>query len=130
MTAHIENIRKNIMGTTSFDMRIQGMRKSQDFIVYPMQSGEKNNTIRIQSDHRFGYLNLETGKGELSANYPQYANSARFAMDKATGKSVSFELRNVDNEALRLFIFTTAGNLVGSSVVKSDNSNAINVLNA
>lgn len=126
---YIGNIHKNIMGTTSFDLRVDGMRKNQEFVVYPMQSGDGSQVIRIQSDHRFGYLDLATGKGELSANYPQYANSQRFAIDKATGRTVKFELRNVDNEALRLFIFTTAGNLVGSSVVKCDNSNAINVLN-
>ena len=31
----ISNIHKNCMGTVSFDAKFAGMRKPQDFIVYP-----------------------------------------------------------------------------------------------
>ena len=130
MDAYIGNIHKNIMGTTSFDMRIKGMRKNQEFIVYPVTSGASADRITIHSGHRFGYINLTDGTGEVSANHAQHANSAKFALDKMQGNTVCFSLRGVDVDALRLFIFTTAGNLVGSSVVLTDNGGSINTLNA
>lgn len=130
MEAYIGNIHNNIMGTTSFDMRIQGMRKNQEFIVYPVQSGASADRITIQSGHRFGYINLTDGTGEVSTNHAQYANGQKFAFDKMQGNTVCFSLRGVDVDSLRLFIFTTAGNLVASSVVLTDNGGAINTLNA
>ena len=60
----ITNYKKNIMGTTSFDLKVKGMRKPQDFIVYPIT--EKTDKIRIQSDKKFGEIHLPTGKGILS----------------------------------------------------------------
>ena len=64
----LSNIRKNIMGTTSFDMKYKGMRKMDDFIVYPMSSGATDATIRIQSGSRFGKLDLSTGKCVMAVN--------------------------------------------------------------
>lgn len=64
--ATISKIKSNIMGTTSFDMQLKGMRKEQDFIVYPVQKDQKDKVILIQSDKRIGKINLETGKGIIS----------------------------------------------------------------
>jgi len=125
MEAYLGNIHKNIMGTTSFDLRIKGMRKNQEFIVYPLQSGEQSKEIKIQSSTRIGYLNLETGRGRMSASHQSGAYFIHLQLDTLT----EFQLRNVDNEALRLFIFTTAGSKVGERHVVCDNSSAINVMN-
>lgn len=46
----ITNIRKNRIGTVSFDGKFDGMRKSQDFIVYPMHDGNDTSTALVQSD--------------------------------------------------------------------------------
>ena len=109
------------MGTVSFDGQCQGMRKPQDFIVYPMQdSGE---IIRIQSDHRFGRLDLATGKGVLSANRKQYANGMFLAWCEANGQAVALELAPEDLQTLRGWIKSSAGLLVGGCV-KCDNTGA------
>ena len=48
----LSNFRKNFAGTASFDGQFEGMRKPQDFVVYPMKTGDVE--IQIQSDNRFG----------------------------------------------------------------------------
>ena len=57
----IISIEKNCMGTISIDAKFKGMRKAQDFIVYPIPEGESTEKIKIQSDTRIGYINLENG---------------------------------------------------------------------
>lgn len=119
----ITNCKKNIMGTVSFDGKFQGMRKPQDFIVYPMQdSGE---TITIQSDHRFGQIDLATGKGILSANRAQYANYVWLAMCVKSGLAVKIELPAEDLQTLRQWIKSTGGIAVGNACVISDNTGAM-----
>lgn len=119
----ISNLNRNIMGTVSFDGQCAGMRKPQDFIVYPMQdSGER---ITIQSEHRFGRLDLATGKGILSANKTQYANSIWFAMCVARRTAVAIQLEAEDLQTLRGWIKSTGGVEVGASFVKCDNTGAI-----
>lgn len=118
----ITNCRKNIMGTVSFDGQFSGMRKPQDFIVYPMQdSGEQ---IRIQSDHRFGYLCLATGRLVLSANRKQYANSQWLAICVASNTATAETLPPEDLQTLRQWIKSTGGLLVGG-YVKCDNTGAM-----
>ena len=65
MQAQIEKIRTNIMGTISFNMKIEGMRKFQDFIVYPIQKNDSEKVITIQSDTRIGRLNLKIGRAHV-----------------------------------------------------------------
>lgn len=60
----ISNVRKNIMGTASFDAKFDGMRKAQDFIVYPMKDSAES--ALIQSDTRIGRINMQTGAVILS----------------------------------------------------------------
>lgn len=67
MNPQITNCHRNIMGTVSFDGRFPGMRKAEDFIVYPMH--DSGVEILIQSDHRFGRINLDTGRGIVSARH-------------------------------------------------------------
>ena len=48
-------IRKNIMGTISFTAKFKGMRKEQEFIIYP----NPENKLTIQSNRQYGYVSLE-----------------------------------------------------------------------
>jgi hypothetical protein len=128
MNAKFSNLKKNIMGTTDFDLQIEGMRKPQEFIVYPIGGSDDATKITIQSDKRFGFLNLETGKGEITQNYPNGAYAVHYTMDSIKGKLVNFELAPVDLQALKMHLFTSADGSAGESGVISDNSGAINVL--
>ena len=60
----ISRIRRNIMGTTSFDLKGGKMRKSQDFIIYPKNSndGYPPYIFQIQSKTRIGLVDMRTGK--------------------------------------------------------------------
>jgi hypothetical protein len=119
----ISNCHKNIMGTVSFDGRFPGMNKNQDFVVYPMQdSGEQ---ISIQSNHRFGRLDLSTGKGLISAHRAQYANHTWLAQCMMLGNARPFELPAEDLQTLRRWIKSSGGIGVGESFVKCDNTGAL-----
>lgn len=111
------------MGTVSFDGQFPGMRKPQDFIVYPMQSSGAQ--ITIQSDHRFGQIDLDTGEGIISANRGQYANAPWLGYCVLNKTAVTFTLQTEDREILRQWIKSTGGVEVGQSFVKCDNTGAI-----
>jgi hypothetical protein len=57
----ITNTRRNCMGTTSFEAKFKGMRKTQEFIVYPIKAGDDTKHVTIQSDTRIGYLTFTGG---------------------------------------------------------------------
>ena len=122
MEAIINNIKGNIMGTTSFHLQIKGMRKSQDFIVYPIGKDDTSKDIKIQSDTRIGTLNIETGKGEMSQSHQGGAYFMHLSIDKKT----PFELKTDDLESLRTHLICTADDKAGKNgVVFCDNSSAI-----
>lgn len=115
----ITNYKKNIMGTLSFDLKVKGMRKPQDFIVYPIT--EKTDKIRIQSDKKFGEIHLPTGNGVLSKSGNTSWHLASDMMNRNINK---FELSESEMKELKDKIKATTGKSVGSSFVKSDNSGA------
>lgn len=117
----ISNCHKNIMGTISFDGKFGPMRKAQDFIVYPKQ--ESGPFVIIQSDHRFGRLNLDTGELILSDNRKQYANSVWLQMCVMRRTEVRETVPADDLQTLRGWIKSSAGLEVGGCVV-SDNTGA------
>lgn len=119
----LSNFKKNILGTVSFDGKFDGMRKAQDFIVYPMQ--DSGMIISIQSEHRFGYINLENGAVEISANHAQYANSLKYQVDSIRGLTKQSTLCLEDLQNLKTWIKSTGGLEVGDSFVKCDNTGAI-----
>lgn len=121
----ITNIKRNILGTISFDGQFGKMRKAQDFIVYPKQDAGSH--IIIQSDHRFGRLDLETGVGIISANRGQYANGMWLSICVSNGTAEPIALPESDKNALREAIRSTGGLLVGDSIVKCDNIGAYTV---
>jgi hypothetical protein len=120
----ISNIHKNMMGTSSFDMKLPNMRKPQDFIVYPIQKGEDWEEINIQSDNRFGRLNLLTGKGIMSST-ANYANSMHLALCEVRKQATEFEVTAQDLELLKTSIKGTASEKAGTNgVMFCDNSGA------
>jgi hypothetical protein len=126
--AEISKITENIMGTTSFGMKLEGWRKTQDFIVYPKSRDDTDKEIQIQSSKRIGRLDLETGEGKMSASYPSGAYFAHYTLDKAFGRLEQFKLTDLDTQTIRMKVFTTAGPSVGTRHVVTDNSGAINIL--
>jgi hypothetical protein len=56
--------RKNCLGTVSFVATLAGMRKAQDFTVYPVQGGPLW-PVKAQSDNRWCVIS-EDGSYELS----------------------------------------------------------------
>lgn len=110
--------RKNIMGTLSFEMKLPSMRKMQDFIVYPVN--EKTNYITIQSDTRFGKIEMTTGRGLMSQSHANGAYAVHLHIDKL----VKFELTESQLDKLKEELAKTAGRNVGSAGVVSDNQYA------
>jgi hypothetical protein len=119
----ISNCHKSIMGTLSFDGKFPGMRKAEDFIIYPMH--DSGTEIRIQSDHRFGCIDLDSGAVLLSARRADYANAAWLTVCQIRGTAVRFTLAEEDRQTLRQWVKSTGGILVGSSFVKTDNTGAM-----
>lgn len=70
----ISNIHRNCMGTCSFTAQFKGMRKPQEFDVYPIPAGDPADRIKIQSDTRLGYLVMATGEVLMSKSYPRGAH--------------------------------------------------------
>ena len=107
----LSNTHTNNMGTISFDAKMQGMRKPQDFIVYPMQADGDNTKARIQSDKRSGYIDLISGEVELCAG--AYFLGHITSKDKMTGEQLVM---------LKAKMTGTASAKAGRAVVFSDNS--------
>jgi hypothetical protein len=113
-------VKGNIMGTTTLDLKIKGMRKPQDFIVYPISTEEAGKPITIQSDTRFGYLDLSSGRGLMSQSHANGAYSYHFAADK----KVPFKISETDVKKIKEHLASKASSKAGNSVIFSDNSGA------
>lgn len=116
----IGNFRKSIMGTAEFVGRFTGMRKPQDFIVYPMHGGGDATAATVQSDTRIGSIDLATGDVRMSR--PK-AGGAFFA-DIPHGSPPMDRLSGEELLLLKAAIFGTAGANVGNVVVRTDNRGA------
>ena len=104
------------MGTVSFDGLFAGMRKPQDFIVYPMKHAES--AARIQSDKKAGFIKLDTGAVLLSSNQYDFTNIKR------VGELSPEELLN-----FKAAVMSTASARAGSHGITSDNKGALEVFN-
>jgi len=118
-TVKISNMKRNIMGTLDFDMKVEGMKIPQEFTVYPMNAGDIR--IHIQSDKRFGRLNLSTGEGIM--NRKNINNAASIHLSR--GDNMNFKLTSSQLSALKNAIKATGGKSVGNAGVSSDNSGAM-----
>ena len=65
-------------GAVRFDAKFAGMRKAQEFIVYPHRAGATS--IVVQSDTRIGEITLDSGKCRVSSSYPGGAFFGHLAM--------------------------------------------------
>ena len=122
----ISNFRKNCMGTVSFDAKFAGMRKAQDFIVYPMKQGDDALRPVIQSDTRIGIIDLETGSVWMSKPHANGANFVHLSMERALIDKLSPE----DVFNLKANIFATAHGAAGKAengFIQTDNSGALGV---
>jgi hypothetical protein len=117
----ITNMHTNIMGTLSFDAKFKGMRKAQDFIVYPMH--EVKDFALIQSKTRIGQIHLETGVVVMSNPHPNGAYGHHLAE--------ASRIETLDAATLLLLkanIMGTASGKAGTNgVVYTDNSGALGV---
>lgn len=119
----IANCHKNIMGAVSFDGQFAGMRKPQDFIVYPMQ--DSGPLIKIQSNNRMGQVNLDTGELVLSPAATGHAGFLWLQISVARKTATVETLPTEEPQVLRAWIKSTGGLLAGQSFVKSDNTGAM-----
>ncbi len=119
----ITNCNRNILGTVSFDGRFAGMRKPQDFIVYPME--DSGPLIRIQSNNRMGQINLDTGNLVLSPAAKCHAGFLWLQLSVARKTATRETLPAEELQTLRQWIKSTGGLLVGQSFVKCDNTGAM-----
>lgn len=117
----IANIRRNSMGTTSFDGKFDGMRKAQDFIVYPMN--DQAEIARVQSDTRIGLIQLSSGKVVMSPSRAGGSYGVHLAFAKPAGQLNAEELLMLKAE-----IFGSASGKAGTNgIVYCDNSAALDV---
>ena len=109
----VTNIKKNILGTVSFNAKFKGMRKGQDFIVYP----NPNEKLTIQSGLHYGFIDKQ--------GVVEYA-SAKYSVDYMLAKS----RRKIKNDIIENFaelksaVKNTASNMAGESYIYCDNSKA------
>jgi len=124
MTTTITNIHRNRMGTISFDGKFQGMRKAQDFIVYPMHEGNEAKTARVQSDTRIGLIDLASGLVRMSPSIKSGAYNVHLSTAAMLAEKVNAE----DLFILKAQIFDSASAKAGTNgIVHTDNSAALNV---
>lgn len=121
----IGNFKKNIMGTISFNGKFPGMRKEQDFIVYPL-SGEADVTkLTIQSDTRIGEINLTNGWVTLSNAHANGAYQHHLMLEGSKVEKLNAE----ELLMLKAHVLGTADKLAGTNgIVYTDNSGAGRVL--
>lgn len=104
------NIRKNMMGTVSFTAQFTGMKKPQEFIVYPDPAPNK---ILIQSDNRCGFIVGEKVQVAIAKAFMQLPLIHNY-------------FDTIENiEELKTAIRGTAGKLVGNNgIVYTNNEGA------
>lgn len=117
----IRNCKQSIMGTVEFEGQFAPMKKPQDFLVYPKPDSGPN--IEIQSDNRFGRIDLDTGVLLLSKP-KEGANSAKLTSDIVMSKNETILLSTSELQMLRAAIKKTGGLEVGQCGVVSDNIGA------
>jgi len=87
------------MGTVSFDGKFDGMRKAQDFIVYPMHEGNSADSALVQSDTRIGRIDLQTGAVIMSPSRMEYTIWVRW---EPNSKYVEYQTLHNSGRAQRV----------------------------
>lgn len=119
----ISNLHRNCMGTVSFDGKFQGMRKPQDFIIYPLHVGHDASRIKIQSSTRIGHIDLNNGNVDLRPPRSGGAYFNHLGLTARVGKLPTDQLL-----LLKARIMDSASGRAGSNgIIYTDNSEALNV---
>lgn len=118
----ISNLHKNVMGTTSFDAKFEGMRKPQEFDIYPIKGGHSANEVTIQSDSRIGVISLVTGEVKITKSIPSGAFFHHLALVQPAGS-----LQQQVLDTLKQHVLSTASAKAGVLHVTCDNSGAAQV---
>jgi len=127
-TAEISDIKPSMLGTTVFNMKAGRMRKPQKFVIYPIKENDNAKKIKVQSDSYIGIIDLKEGKGVISGPH-SHPGFMQLQTDIDNNDNQKIELKNIDNQSLKMQVFTSADKEAGqTSAVKTDNSGAINVL--
>ena len=121
----ISNFRKNCMGTMSFDGQFKGMRKMQEFVVYPIKAGDSPKSIIIQSDTRIGEIFLSDGMVKLSPGISSGAYMHHLSLAKEALLLSGDELL-----LLTANVLSTASASAGTRGVTCDNSGAIELFSS
>lgn len=119
----LSNIKSNCVGTTNFDAKFPGMRKAQEFVVYPIGAGHDGSKILVQSDTRIGYIYMSDGLVKLAGPFPGGAYNHHLAIRKEICR-----LSGEDLMRLKTQIMSTASPRAGTNGLVVDNSNAIAVV--
>ena len=128
--AVIGKMRINCLGTVSVWMKAATMRELEEFCVYPIQRGEFNGVITIQSDKRLGYIDLRSGGGHVTPSHANGAYSHHYMFDKINDKLQYFMLNVDDLRRLCMELLgTTDSNAGRNGVITCDNSGAIDIIN-
>ena len=118
----ISDFHKNCLGTLTFSGKFPGMRKAQEFDVYPMKEGEY--LITIQSDTRIGTIDIVSGKVCMS---PPRQGGTYFA-HLALARKVC-DLDSASLLILRAQLTATASGMAGTNgIVFCDNSGALGAM--
>jgi len=126
--AVISKLGRNRLGTVDIYMTIPGMRKEQDFCVYPISKNDSAKVIILQSENRFGKIDLSNGTGTMAKGTGGYANTITYIQAQIRNTLAHFTLTPEDVNKLKLEIFGTTDSMAGTSFVYCDNSGAIDVL--
>lgn len=121
----ITNIHKNRMGTVSFDGKFLGMRKPQEFVVYPIKAGDDAKRLLVQSDTRIGYIYLDSGNVDMSKPHVNGAYGIHLHEITRVGKLTQEDLFH-----LKAYVFSTANGAAGKAengFIQTDNSGALEV---
>lgn len=120
----IRGFKKNCMGTIDFAAQFMGMRKPQDFIIYPKPADDVALTVKIQSDTRIGRIDLQTGAVTLSKPIASGANNQHLHNSAPSGVLNTEQLL-----LLKASIAATSSPKAGTNgMITCDNSGAINVM--
>jgi hypothetical protein len=120
----ITNIHRNCMGTVSFDGKFTGMRKPQDFIVYPLHAGNQTDRLKIQSRTRIGEIDLATGWVDLTKSWP----SGAYGVHLAFAQQKLCKLPDEQLFMLKAHVLDSASGKAGTNgAVYTDNSGALEV---
>jgi hypothetical protein len=118
----LDKVRRNRMGTITFEGQFDGMRKPQEFIVYPLHAGDEAKRLKIQSDTRIGFVHLADGEVVLSPPSPSGAHNRHLVQSRPAGRLSGEALLN-----LKTHVMASASGHAGTSVVYTDNSAALEV---